>query len=130
MPNTFRIKEVRTSKANRCHDQRYIGFVLDAINKYLQWNVQVYYLSLKGEMDLSKRTEGLILEPNNQDDSLYPARDSRREVILRRVDERKLRFSRRRIYTYEIEGFPQEFDFNHFRRSVQKIYKSVVNPKS
>jgi hypothetical protein len=101
--NGYKILRLRGVKSP-WNGQHYIGFVLDIINKYLRWESKEYHMS-GGKYSEAKSA------------TMHHGESVRGEMI--RVDS----LGKGR---YAIRGFPQDRDFDDFKRQAQGILENVL----
>ena len=118
MTHIFELPFLRSHKNYRGADQRWIGLSLDVLRIYLNWNPEEYQIS--GAQTLADTIEMSMFE--------FPEKKGRK-IIIRKKEEVDTTRKRKGYTLYEIIGFPDNVDFEDFKRSIDRIYRDMLNLK-
>ena len=114
MRQKFKLPFLKQHTDFRGADQRYIGLALDVLLAYLDWKPHPYEGHDFGKLSDMKRMS--MFEKGYKE-------GRGRRITIKKIRERKGHTE------YEVEGFPDEANFEDFQKRIPKIYNDLLNSR-
>tara|TARA_Y100000310_G_scaffold239415_1_gene243008 strand:+ start:915 stop:1205 length:291 start_codon:yes stop_codon:yes gene_type:complete len=91
---------------------------LDVLRIYLDWEPKGY--QRQGAQTLADTVEMSMFESPQM---------VGRKIVIKKLDEKASTRKKRGYTEYEVEGFPREKSFPDFKKSIDNIYKDLLNDR-